>query len=383
MGAHPIRIMHFIGDLGGGDGRWIRYLLHHSDRDQFVMDFLVARHQVHTYDSEIASLGSRIIHGKHPPSLEGVCLNFREIIHRFGPYDIFHAHANYSSGYTLYLAKRLGLPVRIAHSHLDTRSTDKTRSLMKRIYQRFAEFLVRKYATAGIGVSQQAAAALFGPDWPRDPRWRVMNYGLDFSPFYKSVDSSAVRAELNIPEQAFVVGHVGTFNNQKNHVFFVDVALEIIKRESEARFLLIGDGPLRSKIEEKVRRAGIKSHFLFTGIRTDVPRLLLGAMDVLLFPSLYEGLGIVLLEAQAAGVPYVCSDVIPEEADVVPTLGHRLPLSSPARVWAASVLEKLNTGPWPTQAEALQTIEDSVFSLDRGMHGLMNLYGKLVEESRQ
>lgn len=381
MSRHPIRILHFIGDLGGGDGRWLRNMLQYSNRDQLSMDFLVTRHHVHTYDSEIIYHGSRIIHSTHLPGIEGVSLNFPEIIRRFGPYDIFHTHANYSSGYTIYLAKVMGIPVRIAHSHLDTRSTNNSRSLPKRMYQFAAEFLVRKYATAGVGISERATTALFGPDWRSDPRWRVMYYGLDFTPFYQSVDSAVVRAELNIPEQAFVIGHIGTFNNQKNHSFFVDVALEIIKREPAAHFLLIGDGPLRSTIEQKIQQEGCNSHFLFTGIRTDVPRLLLGVIDVLLFPSLYEGLGIALLEAQAAGVPYVCSDVIPEETNVVPALERRLPLSSPTQVWAESVLENQNIRTWPTQGDALRAVEDSIFSLDGGMRDLNNLYEQLVAES--
>jgi glycosyltransferase involved in cell wall biosynthesis len=383
MAARPIRVLHFIGDFGGGDGHWLRHLLKRIDREQIAMDFLVARHQAHTYDSEITSFGARIFHGDHPPYLEGICLNFRRIVRQYGPYDIFHAHANYSSGYTLYLAEKLGVPVRIAHSHLDTRPTDKMRGPMRRSYQRIAEFLVRKSATAGIGVSRQAAAALFGPDWRRDPRWRVMYLGIDFSPYSKGTVSSAIRAELNIPEQAFVVGHVGRFHSQKNHDFFVEIAEVILRQEPEARFILIGDGPLRNQIEEKIVQAGIMSQFLITGVRSDVPRLLMGVIDVLLFPSFYEGLGIVLLEAQAAGVPYVCSDVIPEEADVVPGMAQRLPLSSSPDVWATAVLEKRDRGSLPTQAAALQAIEESAFDLDAGTRELVNLYVKLAEESER
>jgi conjugative relaxase-like TrwC/TraI family protein len=187
----------------------------------------------------------------------------------------------------------------------------------RKAYIGLSQRFIRRYATAGIACSQAAAQALFGAAWRSDPRWRVVYYGVDFKPFGEVVDSASVRAELNIPRGAFVIGHVGRFEPQKNHEFFLQVAAEIVRREPAAHFLLIGEGSLQPAVRRQAERLGIADRVIMTGVCSDVPRLMRGAMDAFLFPSRYEGLGLVLVESQAAGVPCFFSDCIPPEATVV------------------------------------------------------------------
>ena len=142
-------------------------------------------------------------------------------------------------------------------------------------------------------------------------------------------------------QDSLVVGHVGRFSAEKNHAFIVDIARELIHRDPRTMFLLIGDGPLRPSIEAKVAGFSLQDHFVFTGVRSDVPTLMKGAMDAFLFPSLREGLPITLLEAQAAGLKCVISDLISAESDLVPGLIHRESVHNSAAAWARQVERQL------------------------------------------
>jgi glycosyltransferase involved in cell wall biosynthesis len=193
--------------------------------------------------------------------------------------------------------------------------------------------------------------------------------GIDLHPFTLAIDSHALRAELGIAQNSFVVGHVGRFAAQKNHAFLVEVAERFARRNPTAVFLLVGDGPLKSEIEALVRERGLRANFMFLGVREDVQRLMMGAMDCFLFPSVHEGLGLVLWEAQAAGLTCVVSDTIPEEATVVNKLVRRLPLDAAPETWA-NELERIHlTGgrardPVPAKLSNC-TIQASVAGLTR------------------
>ena len=218
---------------------------------------------------------------------------------------------------------------------------------------------------------------MFGSRWKSDHRWQVLYYGLDLTPFQEQVNSTSVRAELGIPQDAFVIGHVGRFALQKNHQFLIDIMAEIAQREPNMRLLLIGTGSLRPEMEERLAQLGLTDKVIFAGTRPDVPRLMLGAMDVFLFPSLYEGLGLVLIEAQAAGLPCVFSDVVPKEADVIKPLINRLSLSQSASEWAEVVLAQRNTDLPIQQSEALSILQcDSPFSIQKCVENLTDIYSE-------
>lgn len=377
-----IRILHVVGGLNrGGIETWLMHILQHIDRDRFQMDFLVHTTQPGAYDQELRTLGSKIIPCPHPSQPWLYADNFQRLLREYGPYDIIHSHVHHFSGYVLRLAKQAGIPVRIAHSHLDTSSIQAKAGWKKRFYIALMKRWIARYATTGLATSRNAAADLFGTSWKTDPRWQTLYCGIDLKPFQALVDPITVRAEFGIPIDAFVIGHVGRLEQAKNHQFLLDIAAEVIKREPKMRLLLLGDGSLRLDIEQKIIQIGLKDHVILTGARSDVPRLILGAMDVFLFPSLYEGLGLVLIEAQAAGVPCVFSDVVPEEADVIKPLMHRISLSQPAVNWAEVILsarqKKLKI--MPTQA--LSLVEQSQFNIQTSCQELENLYLRLSSKS--
>jgi glycosyltransferase involved in cell wall biosynthesis len=231
--------------------------------------------------------------------------------------------------------------------------------------------------TSGLACSRPAAAELFGQDWERNPRVRILYCGVDLSPFHSAPDHCA-RTELGLPDNAFVVGHVGRFNEQKNHAFLVDIAEQVIMRDSNVWFVLIGEGEEKVGIQKSVAKRGLAHRFVFEGHRNDIPRVMLDAMDVFLLPSFHEGLPLVGMEAQAAGLPMVVSDAITTEMDGVPGLIRRLSLHQTAAEWAEAVLNLKATGPGVAKREALAAMEDGPFNIQSSVQALQSFYEECV-----
>ena len=366
-GKKPIRILQVVWGMYalGGIEAIIMQILRRLDPEQFKMDFLLQYPARGGYYRELEDLGARIFTcPENRWSLNfprEYARQFKRVLQEQGPYDVVHSHVQVFSGLVLRLAHRAGVPIRIAHSHFDIKGKQGLlRSPLKFLLRQW----IRRYATHGLASSRSAAAALFGPGWESDPRWQTYFSICDFSPFQAEVDRKAVREELGLPLQALVVGHVGRFWEEKNHRFLVKVAAEVAKRRPEMRLLLIGDGPLRPSLEEMAARMGLSDKVIFLGNRFDVPRLMRGAMDVLVLPSLNEGLGLVLVEAQAAGLPCVYSEVVPADVEVIKPLLQRLSLAQPAAAWAEALLSAGEAGENISRAEALRRMEQSHFQFD-------------------
>ena len=376
----PIRILQVAGCMNrGGVETWLMHILRNMDRDRFQMDFVLHTSESCHYNDEILSLGCRIIVSPYPPhparSWRKYVANFRRILADYGPYDIVHSHLDYFSGNILRIAKQAGVPVRIAHSHNDTSLLVNNGGWKKQLYVAWLKRWISRYATVGLSCSHKAAVDLFGSQWQSDRRWQTLYCGLDLAPFRERVNPALVRAELGIPQDAFVVGHVGRFESQKNHQFLIEIAAKIAQQEPKMRLLLIGYGSLRGDVKDRVAQLGLTDKVIFAGVRSDIPRLMLGAMDVFLLPSLFEGLPLVLIEAQAAGLPCIFSDVISEEIDVIKPLMKRLSLSESTSNWAEVVLAQNQANLSIERSEALSILQnDSPFNIKFCTKSLTAIY---------
>lgn len=374
----PIRVLHIVGGMvRGGIETWLMHILRHRDADRFAMDFIVHTAEPCPYDDELRQLGGRIHPCLTPLRPWQYARNFARIAAEAGPFDIVHSHVHQFNGFTLRAARQAGVPVRIAHSHVGTMPEDVAPGLARRLYGRTMRHLISRHATLGFAASEFAADTLFPAGWASDPRFRLLLYGIDTQPFHAGPDAS-VREELGLPGDAFVVCHIGRFEEQKNHAFLVEIAQELIALEPRTHFLLIGGGALRGAIEQRVRDLGLIERVHFAGLRPDVPRVLRSAADAFVLPSLCEGLGIVLIEAQAAGRPCVITDSIPHEVGVVPDLIVRRSLAEPASAWAASLLALHRHPPAVTPAEALAAVERSPFTIRRSVAELQSAYAAAV-----
>jgi glycosyltransferase involved in cell wall biosynthesis len=371
-----IRVLHIIGGMNrGGVETWLMHVLRHIDRERFQLDFLVHTAEPCAYDNEVRALGGRILPCLGYTRPWNYARNFRRILATHGPYDMVHSHVHHYSGYTLRLAKHAGVPGRIAHSHIDASVQDISPSTLRWTYLTAAKRWIRRFATLGLAASGKAAEALFGPAWQSGLPCRMLYCGIDLAPFHTEKDPS-IKEGLQLPPDAFVIGHVGRFDEQKNHTFLLDIFREVADANPRARLLLIGDGPLRSSIERQASVLGLTQHVVFAGLRTDVPRVLLGAVDVFVMPSLYEGLPLAGIEAQAAGLPCVVSDAITRELDILPQMIRRLPLSTPASVWADSVLATKPLAATVGREQALKALEHSRFNITNSVAHLQRIYNE-------
>ncbi|MBW4644533.1 MAG: glycosyltransferase [Goleter apudmare HA4340-LM2] len=170
------RILHVIGGMNRGEVQtWLMYILRHIDRKYFQMDFLVHTIQPCAYDEEIFGLGSQIIPCLYPSELWIYASNFKQILRKYGPYDVVHSHVYHFSGYVLRLAQQMGVPTCIVHSHLDTSMVENQAEFSRQLYFTLMKGWIKRYATHGLGYSHNALVNLFGEDWKTDSRWQILH----------------------------------------------------------------------------------------------------------------------------------------------------------------------------------------------------------------
>ena len=355
------RILHVVTYMGrGGLETMIMNYYRHMNRNKVQFDFLVHRDFRADYDDEIESLGGRIYRLPRLVPWSRSYLKALEQFFRTHPeYKIIHVHQDCLSSVILKVAKKCGIPVRIAHSH--SGSQDKNlKYFIKLFYKQF----IPTSATQLFACGDEAGQWMFG-----GAPFRVVNNAIDTKRYsYNPQKNCEIRSALHIPRDTFVVGHVGRFNTVKNHSFLLDVFAELYQQDKNSVLLLVGDGDLRVEIEQKAASLGIADHVVFTGIRSDVPDLM-QAMDCFVFPSLYEGIPVTLIEAQAAGIPCIISDGVPAECAKTNLVQH-IPLSAGVSNWTDAILKNKSKSRQDTRKEIIE----AGYDIDANAQWLQNFY---------
>ncbi len=312
-------------------------------------------------------------HGIHFYELSGSQHNLPENYRRFQKllekrhYDVLHLNAFHGvSLYYLHLAKRAGVSIRIAHSHNTALRSSRTRPLKLFVHNLAREHFT-KDATDLWACSLVAAEFLFPANKLNSFRW--ISNGIEVERFrFNEAERINIRHQLGLSD-AFVIGNIGRLCEQKNQIFLLDVFNEAIKRNPKARLLLIGEGTQADALKQKAERLGIFDKVMFFGVSKQ-PEKMLWAMDAFAFPSLFEGLGIAIIEAQAAGLPIICSECIPREAYVTP-LVHALPLKSGSECWAKALLSVRQEIP---RADGWRQIRDADYGIDAVVQKIQESY---------
>ncbi len=368
----PIRVLQVHSDLqwGGVEG-WLLQVSRAIDRSVFQFDFFAASVDP-VWQDAIDSMRLGLIPSPRPRKFWSYVRSLRRVLESRPGYDAIHCHFTDHGGVLLRQAARAGVPLRIAHSHIDAAPLLSELSVVRRAYIRVQNGILRRYATRGIAASGAAAVSMFGEAWRSDPRWSILHCGIDLAPF--DVPGAAVRTELGFEPGDIVFGHVGRFTEQKNHGFLVDVAQRLCARLPRAKFLWIGEGPLRHAIEERLRATGLRERVTILSRCANVPALMRGAMDAFLFPSRFEGLGLAVVEAQAAGLRCFVADRVPVEADVVAPLVTRLSLSDGADQWASTITGGLQDNAPVSPRQALDSVRQSSFNIETSARRLEEVY---------
>ena len=332
MEKKPIRVLQIIGDVvGGGVEQVILNYYSHIDRNEIQFDFVVHNGALQSYIDNIKHLGGKV-YEITPYKSNPIKTIFEMYNIMKNKYKIVHSNMNALSVFPLLAAYLACVPVRILHNHSTDTKAEPLRTFIKHLLRPFAKLFANQYWAC----SRLAGEWMYGKKAVESGQVTIINNAIDLKKFAFNKDKrNKLREELGL-QDCFVIGHVGRFMKQKNHDFLIDIFAEVVKQKENARLLLIGDGPLRKQIEDKVKALGLAKKVIFTGVRSDVADLY-NAMDVFVLPSLYEGLGMVAVEAQANGLPVVASTEVPMEAKVSEKIKFEN-LKSNIRLWVEKLL---------------------------------------------
>lgn len=341
---NKIRVLHVVGSMqAGGLETLIMNIYRNIDRSKVQFDFTVHTTEKCFYDDEIIELGGNIYrHPKPKGDLKSFKSTLERTINDNGPYDVIHSHVLFFSGVVLEVAKKCKVPIRIAHSH--NTSDSKKDSIYRNIYRYFMRKKILKNATNLIGCSREACEYVFGKSSYESGKAIHFPNAIDFTK-YKGITKSKkyLTKELKIEEDSILIGHIGRFTRQKNHAFLLKVFASYYKNEKKAHLILVGEGNEKDSINRLVKNMNLEDKVHFLGLRNDIPKIL-SSLDLFLFPSLYEGLGIVIVEAQAAQTPCLISKNIPEEADIKVGLVKKVGLEENINEkWVKGIQESLSS----------------------------------------
>lgn len=367
-----IRVLHSVSNMDrAGIETMLMNYYRRIDRDRIQFDFLVNKQKPGAYDDEIRSLGGNIYvsPGLSPQKYPAYIRFMRDLLREHPDIRILHGHNEGMMEYALRGAQKAGLPTRIAHAHNTKIIRD-----YKWPLKVFCKSFIPRTATEYFGCGRDAGIYYFGKK-----RWEEKGYtmhnAIDPDKFaFDPLTRDRVRRELGL-ENAFVVGHIGRFNLQKNHKRLMTIFAELLRRKPDAVLLLIGEGELEEQTRAQVKELSIADHVRFLGVRSDIPQLCM-AMDVFVMPSLFEGLPVVGVEAQAAGVPCVFSAEVTDEVVVLPET-VRIPLSATDAEWADRIAAF--DGMATDRTAALRLVQDAGYDINVEVEKITQKYLQWAE----
>ena len=369
----PVHVLQFFSTLnnGGAENRMMD-VYRCIDPDVVMFDFAVLHDGAHFFDREVLAKGSE----KYllPDPRAGLLKNYRALVRFFRehPFQAVHTHVSWYSGIVLLAARQAGVKIRIAHART---AAIPNQSLAKRLVRNLGQLLIAASATERFAISEEAAEFIFGKGVVKKGGYQYVPNAIDQKKYaVLEVDErEALREKLGIPRGKKAYVTVANFRKAKNHAFLLDVAKALKDKNDDFVLYLIGDGDLRPAIEQKIADLGLADNVILLGVRKDVPQILC-AFDAMIFPSIYEGLGGVVLEAQITGVPAIVSDAIPSVADLGIGMVKFLPLQEDAAVWADAVIEKTAAAQWDHQ-KAMQALAEKGYCIEQTTEKYLKAYG--------
>ena len=326
---YPIRVLHVVQRMETcGTQAFLMNLYRNIDRKKVQFDFLVEYDNKEFYDDEIMKLGGRIYYTNFRKTLNVIKFKktLASILDSHPEYKIIHIHATAIGRICSDVARKKHIPVIIAHTHNNGAVRD-----WKYYPKKILRAMYLKGPTDFFACSEEAGKYTF-----KNRNFRVIHNAIDVKKFTpNSSIRKDIREELSLGDN-FVVGNVGRLHEQKNQLFLIDVFYELLKIKNNAILMIVGSGPLEGQLRNKIKELSIENKVIFLSSRNDMERIY-QAMDVFVLPSLFEGLGIVAIEAQAAGLPVVLSDGVSKEAAVTNNV-RVVSLRKTAKEWANQIL---------------------------------------------
>jgi len=368
-----MKVIHIVENLDkGAVENWLvrTFLESKKMKSSFDWTFYCILGKKGRLDDLVLKAGGNIIYSPVTISKKLSFLHYLRKELKRGHYDILHAHHDFLSGFYLVAAVGIKFKSRFLHIH----NNDRTIPVGNKFLGKFLSHPLRKLALATtdtiIGISKNTLTGFN----VRNHKHEVIYYGVDFSLFRHTSDQLNFRREINVPQDAKLLLFVGRMNFIKNPCFVVEVLGEVLKTDKNVYAIFIGKGELENDVIKRAAELGISSNIRTLGWRDDVPQIM-KSCDLFVFPRIElpkEGLGLVVVEAQAAGLPMFVSKGIPTDAIVIDELANFLPLN--VSLWAEKVLYILNNPPKIQQSESLDKMMQSDFELKTATQNLLSLY---------
>lgn len=338
------------------------------------------------YESEILERGGRIYHFPNRNNIRIVAERYKilplpnvlDAILKKESYDVVHRHGAEYCGLLLKTAAKHHVPVRVAHCHnmMWNLPPDCLQARIRMIYHRHIDQKrILKYATDIIACSQDSGRSFLASEWEKDQRCRTLFCGVSLEGFYRALKTtrSEMRRRLGISDSAKVIGHIGNQNFMKNHEMLLRVFRELAHRHEDYYLMMIGAECHKPTVLDFIKENRLEERVILAGERNDVPELLIHCCDAYLFPSIAEGLPVSCLEANAAGLYIVCSDVITDNylrcfKNHVETVS----LNQDVSHWADRVELAFDKRIAPE--EGITMLEASPFSIEASLTSLLNMY---------
>ncbi|PDZ67507.1 glycosyltransferase family 1 protein [Bacillus paramobilis] len=376
----PKRVLHIVSAMDrGGAETLLMNVYRNIDRGMVQFDFVSHKSEESDYDKEIIALGGKI-HRISSLGQLGPLSYIKELVKVMSDnqYVAVHAHTDYQGGIVAIAAKIAGIKIRICHSH--SNNWPMGLGIKGKVLLSFLRTVITYAGTNYCACSVESARFLFQKNIDNS-KVKIMKNAIDINQFVNAniQDDNAVRNEFNIPVEQKVIGHIGRFSESKNHIFILKVFNEVLKYDPNFMLVLVGDGPLKNSIELESKRLGIYEKVRFLGVRKDIPRII-RMFDVFLFPSLFEGFGIVALEAQCAGVPCVVANTITKNVDMGLGIISFVSLDENFKIWSAEIQKVLEKEKLNTEIIA-DTISKRGFDIKSNIPEWLLLYGLEYRES--
>lgn len=363
----PIRILHVVGAMNrAGTETMLMNIYRNIDREKVQFDFISYSQEEAHYDKEIKELGGKVIKLSSTTSVKELV----NAINENGPYEVVHAHTLFNSGIAMLAAKKCGIKTRISHAHT---TLDNNSSIVRKIYANGMRLLINKYSTKTLACSREAGKYLFGENEINKSKYSYFPNLINYEELLHKPEREVAKfkEEYNLND-GILIGHIGTLKESKNHKFLIEIAKYMTEQNIDVKLLLVGDGSLRKELEDLTREYNISDRVHILGIREDID-VILHSMDVFVFPSIFEGLGLVLLEAQAAGLPCIVSEAIQPEADLGLNLFTNLKLDDGVEIWAKHIMKSINKKEISLD-KVSRAFEEKEYSKDRCISKLIKIY---------
>lgn len=356
-----MKILQVVNQMNiGGIETFLMNLYRNIDRKKYQFVFLTYNESHYDYEDEIIALGGEVLRISNPNkvSLPSFMKELHQVIKKEKP-DVVHCHTYFNSAYVMMISALLKVPIRICHAH----TAFQGKSFASKLKCFVSRKLIRLFANYKLACSKEAGYPLYGKG-----KFTLISNGIDFDQFYFDQKlREKYRKKFNIKKGDFVIGHVGRLDIPKNHTFLLQTFQELLKENPNSTLILIGSGPLEADLKKQAEELKIKHKILFLGNCHNVYELL-NCFDIFVFPSIFEGLPVSLVEAQANGLPILVSDSVSAEIKLSSTVEF-YSLDKGTKAWADKI-KRMDYKRTDTKKEMLK----SSYSIETTIDKLAKIY---------